>query len=449
MNEILTQSENKTGLAGLPIAVDTALLVLMFSMSLWYTRFLSPVATTIENSLHIDILFVLLAFTAYLMTDFFARRAEVKNRIKTGLLLVLVLFTVVMPQASQIYGRQITKPSRYVMDAAVQTEEAIKLVLHGQNPYANTYYNTPMAQISSEPAGALEHYVYLPMTFELPTPFYVVFHGLFGWFDLRLFHLLFLFLLIFVLLKLAPNPVAGRALVIVFALNPDVLYYFTQGSNDIVAIACLVTALFLTTKNRYVWAGVFFGVGLLTKQFLILVLPFYLLYLYGRGEGLVRDKQGRLTPLAQVCLVLAAMIAVFGLPYVAWNPARFYDDVIRYPNGVASHGIKITGWGISMLALKIGLLKDQWSYFPAFILYLVFLVPLTGVMLWRQLRQNTMPVMLLGAAIATWVFILLSRFSHNNYFSYAMALFFLAYLGFSGRKESQAGQELAPGAGPV
>lgn len=428
--------ENVKPAVWLPISLDTAMLVLMFSMSLWYVRFLSPVAVQLDNSIHIDIFFVLLAFTVYLATDFFASRPAIRDRVKTGMLLTLIIFTVVMPQATQIYMRQMTKPSRYVMDATVQTEEAVKMLLHGRNPYANTFYNTPMARISDEPAGAIEHYVYLPMTFELPAPFYLMFHGLFGWFDLRLFHLLFLGLLVFMLFRYAPSPVAGRALVIVFVLNPDVLYYFTQGSNDILAIACLVSAVFLTTRRRYVAAAVLFGIGLLTKQFLLIVLPFYLLYIFGQSDGLVRDKDGRLTPLAQVCLTLLLMIIVFALPFILWSPGHFYDDVIRYPNGVASHGTKIAGWGISMLALKIGLLRNQWSYFPAFALYLIFLAPLAGVLLWMQRKNNTVQVMLLGAAIATWVFILLSRFSHNNYFSYAMALFFLAYLGFDRRDSS-------------
>jgi hypothetical protein len=430
------QQEHDPRLAGLPISLDTALLVLMFSMALWFTRFLPPdTPASLDAPLHIDVFFVLLALTIYLMTDFFARRQKTKNIIKNSMLVIMAVCIVLAPTAVNIYMRP-SNPTHYVMDAAVQTEEAIKLTLKGQNPYGHDYSHTVMAGISHEAVGALEHYIYLPMTFELPTPFYLVFKSIFGWFDLRLFHLLFLLLLVFVLYKYAPNATAGRALIIVFVLNQDVMYFFTRGSNDIVAIGCLVTAIFLTTRRHYIPAAIMLGIALLTKQFIWLVLPFYLLYLYGQNEGLVRDKTGQLTPLVKVCLVLLAMVIIFGLPYILWSPAHFFNDVVRYPNGAASGGAVITGWGVGALALKMGWLHDQWGYYPAFILYLVFLVPLIGVLMLRQYKQNTVQLMLLGAAIVTFVFILLSRFTHNNYFSYAMALFFLAYLGFSGQEST-------------
>jgi hypothetical protein len=436
VNEADNKQEHDPRLAALPISLDTALLVLMFSMALWFTRFLPTDApASLDAPLHIDVFLVLIALTIYLMTDFFTPRQKTKNVIKNSMLVVMGICIVLAPMGVNIYMRP-SNPTHYVMDAAVQTEEAIKLTLKGQNPYGHDYSHTVMARIPHEPVGAVEHYIYLPMTFELPTPFYLVFNGIFGWFDLRLFHLLFLLLLVFVLYKYAPTATAGRALIIVFVLNQDVMYFFTRGSNDIVAIACLVTAVFLMTRRHYISSAIILGVAILTKQFIWLAIPFYLLYLYGQSEGFVRDKSGQLTPLAKVCLVLLAMVVVFGLPYILWSPAHFFDDIIRYPNGAATGGAVITGWGVSALALKTGLLRDQWGYYPSFILYLVFLVPLIGVLLWRQYKQNTIQLMLLGAAIVTFVFILLSRYTHSNYFSYAMALFFLAFLGFNGKENS-------------
>jgi hypothetical protein len=432
-HEEVKQQEPDAKSDAFPISLDTALLVLMFSMSLWFSRFLPLDAPNLNSPLHIDVFVVLVALAIYLMTDFFVRRRKTENIIKNSLLVVFLICIVLAPLFSFIYMRP-SKPGHYVMDAAVQTEEAIKLTLKGQNPYGYNYSQTDMNKIIHEAPAAMEHYIYLPMTFELPTPFYLVFKSIFGWFDLRLFHLIFLLLLVFVLYKYAPNQTIGRAMIIVFVLNQDVMYYFTWGSNDIVAIACLVTAIFLTTRRHYIPAALLLGVGLLTKQFIWLALPFYLLYLYGQSDGLVREKTGKLTPLAVVSLVLLAMIVVFGLPYVLWSPAHFIDDVIRYPNGAATGGAKIGGWGVAGLALMTGLLRDKWGVYPAFILYLVFLVPLAGVLLWRQFKQNTIQMMLLGAAIATFAFILLSRFTHNNYFSYAMALFFLAYFGFNGKE---------------
>ena len=40
-----------------------------------------------------------------------------------------------------------------------------------------------------------------------------------------------------------------------------------------------------------------------------------------------------------------------------------------------------------------------------------------------------MPVMLVTSALTIFVFVIVSRFTHNNYFYYATTLFFLAYFG--------------------
>jgi hypothetical protein len=122
-------------------------------------------------------------------------------------------------------------------------------------------------------------------------------------------------------------------------------------------------------------------------------------------------------------------VAVFGVPVALWNLNAFFDDIVRYPYGSAVASWHIAGWGISKAALATGLVENDQSYFPSSLLYLLVLAPLVAAMLWRQLKENTMPLMLVASAITIFFFVVFSRFTHNNYFYYATTLLFLAYFG--------------------
>ncbi len=419
----------------LNISIDTGLLVLMFTMSLWYIRYVTPANRTADLLLHIDAMLVILLVAGYLMTEFFLSNARRRHAAKLTILGVLIALTVIGPMSLSIGGRYVAGPSHRIMDSAVQTEEAMKMLLHGQNPYSQTYYNTPMAHMAGETAGPLEHYVYLPMTFLMPLPGYLFVHYTVGYFDLRFVYLPIFFLLLWALYRLAPTRESKLAMMIVFGLNPDVVFYFVAGSNEVAAMTGLVLSLLFLTKRRYGWSAVFFGMSLLSKQFMLLVLPFYLLYVAGqhiKDSGWVRGSDGKLTPLAITVLILGVMILVFAVPFFLWSPGHFINDIVKYPNGLTKNGAHIDGWTASAIALHMGLVKNAGSSFPSQIFYIVFLAPLMALLLWWQRRRNTLQIVMLASAITTLVFIVFSYFTHNNYFYYAISFFFLAWLAFGG-----------------
>ena len=419
---------NSSATPRLPVTLDTILLALMLTLSLLYSRYIQTNNTTGYRWLHIASFLILAGVAAYISVDFFGRDQHVQHRLKTVILGFLVLTAAVGPLITVVILRHQTGPAQFITDSAVQTEEAMKMVLRGQNPYALNYYATPLYQFDHK-SPALQHYVYLPLTFLLPMPFYVAVKGLLGWFDLRMFYLLFFLFIVWVLWKMPGTPVFRRSLIIVFALNPEIIYYFVYGTNDIVATACLVATVYLAAKRRFWAAAIFLGIGILTKQFILIFLPFYLLYLFGQSRRLWRETDGTWTPLAKTALVAGGIVAVFGLPVAAWNLNAFFDDIVRYPYGSAVASWHIAGWGISKAALETGLVKTDQSYFPSSLLYLLVLAPLVAAMLWRQLKENTMPLMLVASALTIFVFVVVSRFTHNNYFYYATTLLFLAYFG--------------------
>ncbi len=434
------QSENQTmgatGESQLPIGLDTVLLVLILTISLLYSRYIQTVNALAYRWLHIGSFLVLAGIAGYVAVDFFVRDPKRGHRAKTGILAGLIIVAAVTPMVTVIMLRHSIGPAACITDSAVQTEAAMNMILRGKNPYVENYYKTPLFKFDHK-SPALKHYVYLPLTFLLPIPFFLLVKASLGWFDLRMLYLLFYLFTILVLWKLPAAPTLRRALVIVFALNPEIIYYFVYGTNDIVATACLVAAVYLTSLRRYIPAAIFLGIGLLTKQFVIIFLPFYLLYLYGQGRRMWRENDGSWTPLAKTCLVLGGIVAVFGLPMMLWNLNAFFDDIVRYPYGSAVASWHIAGWGISHAALASGLVKTDQSYFPSSLLYLVILLPLSIAMAWRQFKDNTMSVMLTAAALTIFVFVIVSRFTHNNYFYYATTLLFLAYFGNFSRGAGQ------------
>jgi hypothetical protein len=421
-----------------PISLDTAILGLILTLSLLYSRYIVLNSPAAYKAIHIVSFFVLAGVAIYFAADFFVQNARNNHLIKIGILGFLILITSIGPQIIAIELRHQSSPSQFITDSAVQTEEAIKMVLKGKNPYAENYYKTPLDDFDHK-SPALQHYVYLPMTFLMPLPFYVLIKGLAGWFDLRMVYLMFFVLMLWFLWRIPSNPVFRRCLIIVIALNPEIIYYFVYGTNDIVATACMVASIYLVRNRRYAISALFLAIGLLTKQFVILFLPFYLLYIYGQNKAVFRDKAGSLSPLFKTCGVIALIVAVFAVPVALWNLNAFVDDIIRYPYGTAAASWHIAGWGLSQAALVSGLVKTDKSYFPSLFFYVIILLPLTLLMFWRQLKDNTMAVMLTAAAITIFVFVIVSRFTHNNYFYYATTLLLIAYFGdFASRREVEA-----------
>ncbi len=100
----------------------------------------------------------------------------------------------IAPTVLGIYLRHVTGPYEYAHDGMIQTEEAIRFVLAGKNPYAENYGNTPMAlwhfqepNLSVNPA--LYHLPYLPFLIICSTLFYIAAQATMGWFDERMIFL--------------------------------------------------------------------------------------------------------------------------------------------------------------------------------------------------------------------------------------------------------------------
>jgi hypothetical protein len=80
------------------------------------------------------------------------------------------------------------------------------------------------------------------------------------------------------------------------------------------------------------------------------------------------------------------------------------------------------------LVLAFGGVADRFQYWPFIIPELLIGGPLLWILLRRQLRQNTMGIMLYGYGIFLLAFFFVSRFLQPNYLGYLAAVLTLAFL---------------------
>ncbi|MDI6689120.1 MAG: hypothetical protein QME54_01625 [Actinomycetota bacterium] len=364
----------------------------------------------------------------YLLFDIIARNQEQireKDAFKRKMCMlgILILLVGILPGAVRIGLRLQSQPHKFCHDGVVQTEEAMKMILRGKNPYTEDYFQTPMKHWADKwpESTTLTHYVYLPFIFIFPLPFYLTCKVLLRWFDLRLIYLAVYLLTIFLLLKFPRDYSDKMCLVTLFALNPNFLHYLSWGVNDILLIGLLILTIYALKIKNFLLSALSFGLALVTKQFAWLLIPFYLLYLY-------RFKEKNKTSLMKKVLVILLVVLIFVAPFLAWDYASFKDDVIDFPSGRAKISWPMGGWGIGGTLVALKFVKPT-DYFPFWIFYVLLVFPLMIFLLWRQYRYNTLSMVLTGYLITLFIFQYFSRYFHGNYLDYPYTFLLLIIFG--------------------
>jgi uncharacterized membrane protein len=270
----------------------------------------------------------------------------------------------------------------------MQTEEAMKLLLSGRNPYAEDYVGTAMAdwhfkigELTLNPA--LYHLPYLPATFTLPIPFYLLVNSLFGWYDHRLFQLVALLILLVLLPTLGSAPERKLSLLLAVGLNPLFAPFFVMGRNDVLVLLWLVSTTLLLRRRLYVASAITLGLACSTKHTAWFFAPFYFIYVISE-----------VTTTAQPRLVLrraipaALVIAAFMVPFLAWNPQAFLDDTWRFLSGRTAYAFPIVGVGFGTLLLKAGLVDQNTRSFPFALLQLGIGLPVLAILSWIQWKAR-------------------------------------------------------------
>ncbi len=414
---------------------------------------LSPKAQEILQDWMTDPLTLLLISVAfglmvtYLAVDVLRRRMrpELAYRLKLGILYGIIFATVIASSLLLVMLRHISGPAAYTHDGGViQTEETIKLILKGKNPYVENYVNTPMTEWGIGYRTALYHFPYLPWTFLFSTPFYLVSRALLGWYDQRFVYLLLFVVMLLLAPGLARRPEDKLSLVAVLGLNPimgsDVIF----GQNDSFVLFWVVLSLWLLrgtpSKPRVLLSTAAFALACASKPTAWFFAPFYFLYLLGMARSGRRGPLG--LPRSVFCagVVFIGILALLVVPFAVWDLDAMVDDIWRWSAGTAEIPYQIRGWGVANFVLALGLVNSRLDYFPFWLPELAFSLPALAFALWRQWRNNTIAGALYGYGFLLFGFLYFSRFLNENYLGYIAGILALAYFGFREQDDTDGAQ---------
>jgi len=345
-------------------------------------------------------------------------------RVKLVALWLAIIAFVIIPTGLAILYRHKTFPYLYIHDGAIQTEEAIKFLLAGKNPYVENFAATSVAQWPFHEPGvdvnpAVYHLIYLPLIFLVSLPLYLFSQWTLGWYDQRLVYLLMFVVMLPMLLQLGRTPRDKLAAVMVVALNPLFVPFFIEGRNDIVVLFWLVGAMLLLQQRRIGWAGMFIACAAASKQTAWFLLPFFVLYVL---DPATRKNWRELITRARTLLTAILLFALVIMPFLVWDAAAFVDDIINYQSGISPSATNypIKALGLGSLVLGFHWVENSTATFP----FAIFQIVVGGLILMgllvRQWRNNTISQMAMNYAILFFVFAFFSRTFNDNHLGFAL-----------------------------
>ncbi|MBI4866309.1 MAG: DUF2029 domain-containing protein [Candidatus Wallbacteria bacterium] len=301
-----------------------------------------------------------------------------RPRIETRAIAVLCCCAVFLPTAFLMGLRAASSPGLYIHDSAVQSEEAMRFLLAGKNPYVESYAQGPMAQVPfwGGKNPALEHVVYYPGSFLLSLPVFAVVNGLTGWYDHRLFLLICYGAMVWGGWRAADRGWRAHAAVAV-GLNPAFNFYLIQGANDVVVCGLLLASMGLAAARRPALSALLVGLAAAFKQ----TAWFF-------GVLAVADAFGRrgLRAALAASLVMAASMLALTLPFVAWDRAAFFDDTYAYLTGSAKESYPASGLSVASLFAAAGVSAETTRRLFS-VLQLGVVLPVLLLCAWRQARM--------------------------------------------------------------
>lgn len=409
----------------------------------WLDGLLTPQAWKLmEDWLTDPISLLLISITfglvlAYILVDLLSNLPTNRQlQLKLTLLFAIIATTVIAQSLYLVALRHVAGPATYTHDGGViQTEETIKFLLQGQNPYAADYTQTPMAQWGLDYKTALYHYPYLPWTFLFSLPFYLASSATLGWFDERFVYLLLFALTLLMAVRLTAQPSAKLALVMLLGLNPIMGSDLIFGQNDSFVLCWIVAALFAATR-AHAWsrpaAPILFALACASKPTAWFLAPFFFGYWIldierSKSRPPIANLQSPISIL-QFPLPFLLPFLLIVLPFFLWDPYNFYDDVWAWSAGTSPTAYQIRGWGLANFVLALNLVPSRLAYFPFWIPELLLCVPLFLLMLRRQWCENTLANVVWHGGLLFFAFAFASRFLNENYLGFVVALLALGAL---------------------
>lgn len=369
---------------------------------------------------------IFLGLFAYLGLDLLNLEKGIYFLLKKVLLWFLIFGVIGSAFYATIIVRQQTAPVYMIHDMPLQLESAIQFFLQGENPYAVTYFGTPLEEwhYGEGVNPALYNFVLMPFYLLFSLPFYFASISTIGFFDGRL-PLIFLFgALLIMAAKLVKDPTQRLLFLTLLAFNPAMLPYTLEGRSDVFMFSFMFAGFYLLHKKRLALAGIPMALAFAVKQSAWPILPFFLVYLWYRTDGAHRlNKSLRVL---KNLLPSFLTFAVIVLPFFFWDSKAFLEDTIFYLSGTAPYSYPISGYGFGMLLNQLGIIKDLNVYYP-FIIWQVFIGLPALVILFRYLRkQPNVQRLIVCYGLFLFVFWYFSRYFNNNHLGYLSMVFITA-----------------------
>jgi hypothetical protein len=241
-------------------------------------------------------------------------------RVRAWLAVAVFAGAALAPLAVEALWRARTEPGLHAQSEAIVTEEAATALLDGRDPYAATYEGA----LAERPLGTRSHFPYLPamLGFGLPRAL----DGRSALADARIaFALATLVAGLASLWMWRTSGERRLRAAQVLAILPTGALPMVAGGDDLPVLALMLFSLVLVGERKAGWAGAVAGLAAAMKQTAWPLLPF--LVLAARLPG------GR-AGLRRVMVPATAVPAALILPFLAWDPSAFLEDVVLFPLGL-------------------------------------------------------------------------------------------------------------------
>jgi hypothetical protein len=202
------------------------------------------------------------------------------------------------------------------IDVAVFLRDGAVGVLHGHNPYAMTFPDIYSPKLTEQLYGhgvvingrVTFGFPYLPVVLLVAVP-----AQLLG--DVRFGQLIAMLVTALVLRRLASDRV-GRAAAVLGVAAPTAIPMLSGAWTEptlVALLACLVLAL---ERRRYAFVAVFLGLFVVSKQYVVIVMPVF---------WLIRQWLTR-----RVILIGLGLAAAVTLPFFVIDPAAFWKAIVEF-----------------------------------------------------------------------------------------------------------------------
>lgn len=369
---------------------------------------------------------VLLAYRSMIFTKV-SRIVERWRDILTLFVLGVVVFLTLL---TSMVDRKNVAPVWGVHDIVLQQEAAMRYLINGKNPYKETYFGTLVESFNyDEPNNvdavnpALYHFVMPPWYLLFPFGFYVAGVTLFGFFDSRMALLFSMAGILFILWKWIKDWNLRRLAVVLVSLSPSVFDYFIEGRSDVFAFFWLFLSLYLLSLKKPLIAAFIFGLAVMSKQTIWIAVPFYFMYLFVTE---VRRKSLMWSSVIVTCLVCLGLT----LPFLLWDTKAFIDSVFLYLTGGTATSYPISGYGLSMVLLSSGVIKNIHAFYPFYVYQLLFGLPLMIILLRWIIKRPALSTVLFSYGTFLTVFWYMSRYFNNSHIGYISLIFLTAGMLF-------------------